>query len=137
MISKMQVGEHAMNELFLVTGALAALAGLVHGYGGERIVLVPISREAQLPATKFGGPRFTMSMLRFTWHFFTVVMLSLGVVFFALGTGIIGGGDWTIVRVLAGYFAVFGVVVLVQSRGRHFAWVVGFAAAVTAWLGTI
>jgi len=76
-------------------------------------------------------------MLRFTWHFFTVVMVSLAVVFLALGFNVIGGGDWTVVRVLAGYFAVFALLVLVLSRGRHFAWLIGFAAAVTAWLGTL
>jgi len=76
-------------------------------------------------------------MLRFTWHFFSVVMLSLALVFLALGAGVIGGGDWTVVRVLAGYFAVFGVLVLVLSRGRHFAWLLGLAAAVAAWLGTL
>ena len=76
-------------------------------------------------------------MLRFTWHFFTVVMLSLAIVFLALGTEVVGGGDWAVVRLLGGYFAVFGVLVLVLSRGRHFAWLVGLAAAVTAWLGTL
>jgi hypothetical protein len=76
-------------------------------------------------------------MLRFSWHFFTAVMASLAVVFFALAGGLVGGGDWMVVRVLAGYFAGFGVLVLVQSRGRHFAWLLGLGAAVTAWLGTL
>ncbi|HEV8575029.1 MAG TPA: hypothetical protein VGR43_10020 [Dehalococcoidia bacterium] len=126
-----------MNELFLVTGALAAFGGLGHGYLGERLILIPLTQRAELPSTRFGGARQTAMMLRFTWHFFTVVMLSLAVVFFALGSGIIGGGDWTAVRVLAGYFAVFGVLVLALSRGRHFAWLIGLGAASTAWLGTL
>jgi hypothetical protein len=126
-----------MNELFLVTAALAALGGLGHGYLGERMILIPLMQRAELPATRLGGPAFTGMMLRFTWHCFTVVMLSLTVLFFALGTGVIGGGDWTVVRVLAGYFGVFGVLVLVLSRGRHRAWLIGMGAAVTAWLGTL
>jgi hypothetical protein len=126
-----------MNEPFLVTAALAALGGLGHGYLGERMILVPLGRQAELPRTRFGDTRSTMMMLRFTWHFFTVVMVSLAVVFLALGTGVVGGGDWTVVRVLAGYFAVFGVLVLVLSRGRHRAWLIGLGAAVTAWLGTL
>lgn len=126
-----------MNEWFLATGGLAALGGLGHGYLGERMILIPLGRQGDLPRTRFGGRRSTMMMVRFTWHFFTVIMVSLAVVFFALGTGIVGGGNWAVVRVLAGYFAVFGVLVLALSRGRHRAWLIGLAAAVTAWLGTL
>jgi hypothetical protein len=126
-----------MNELLLVTGALAASGGVGHGYLGERIILIPLGRQPQLPRTRFGDTPSTLMMLRFTWHFFSVVMLSLAVVFLALGSGIVGGGDWAVVRLLAGYFAVFGVLVLVLSRGRHFAWLIGLGAAVTAWLGTL
>lgn len=126
-----------MNEWFLATGALAALGGLGHGYLGERMILIPLGRQAELPRTRFGDSPSTMLMIRFTWHFFTVVMLSLAVAFFALGTEAVGGGDWSVVRVLAGYFAAFGVLVLVLSRGRHRAWLIGLAAAATAWLGTL
>jgi len=124
-----------MNELFLVTGALAGSGAVAHGYLGERLVLMPVTRGYG-SALRVLRRRDAM-MLRFTWHFFTVVMVSLAVVFLALGSGVVGGGDWTVVRVLAGYFAVFGVLVLVLSRGRHFAWLVGLGAAVTAWLGTL
>jgi hypothetical protein len=126
-----------MNELLLVTAALAAFGALGHGYLGERLILMPLSHGTDLPSTRFGGARQTTMMLRFTWHFFTVVMVSLAVVFLGLGSGVVGGGDWTVVRVLAGYFAVFGVLVLVLSRGRHFAWLIGLGAAATAWLGTV
>lgn len=126
-----------MNEPFLVTAALAAIGGLAHAYLGERMILIPLMQRAKLPATRIGPPSATAMMLRFTWHFFTVVMLSLAVVFLGLGAEVVGGDDWTVVRVLAGYFAVFGVLVLVLSRGRHFAWLLGLAAAVAAWLGTL
>jgi len=121
-----------MNEAFVVTGALAAFGGLSHAYLGERQVLIPLTQRTELTAT--GS---TMMVLRFTWHFFSVVMTSLAVVFIALAAGLIGGGDWTVVRVLAVYFAVFGALVLVLSRGRHFAWLIGFACGATAWLGTV
>jgi len=129
--------ESPMNELFLVTGALAAFGGLGHAFLGERMILIPLTRRAELPSTRLGGAAQTVMMLRFTWHFFSVVMLSLAVAFLALGSGAIGGGDWAVVRVLAGYFAVFGVLVLGLSRGHHFAWLIGLGAAVTAWLGTL
>jgi hypothetical protein len=82
--------EAAMNELFLVTGALAGFGALGHGYLGDRLVLTPVTRGTELPSTRFGGARQTAMMLRFTWHCFTVVMVSLAVVFLALGAGSLG-----------------------------------------------
>src|SRR5438128_12058784 len=125
-----------MNELFLVTGALAAFGGLGHAFLGERLILIPLTRRAELPSTRLRGAAQTAMMLRFTWHFFTVVMLSLAIVFLALGTEVVGGGDLPVVRLLGGYFAVFDVLVLVLSRGRDFTWLGGLAAAVAAWLGS-
>ncbi len=136
-----------MNELFLVTGTLAAFGGLSHAYLGERLLLTPLMERVDLPTTRFETARLlrniafsdddTKIILRGAWHFFTVVMVSVAAVFLALGAGVAGGGDWTVVRILAVYFAVFGVLVLVLSRGRHFAWPIALAAALTAWLGTL
>jgi hypothetical protein len=126
-----------MNELFLATGLLAAFGALGHAYLGERMILIPLTQRAELPSTRLGSAAQTAMMLRFTWHFFTVVMVSLAVVFLLLGSEVVGGGDWVVVRVLAGYFAVFGVLVLILSRGRHFAWLIGLGAAASAWLGTL
>jgi hypothetical protein len=76
-------------------------------------------------------------MIRFAWHFFALVVWSTAVLFFAVSVGVFGGGDWTAVRVLAVYWAVFAVVVLVLSRGRHFAWTLGSGIAIAAWWGTL
>ena len=126
-----------MTEAFYATATLAVFGAMAHGYLGERLVLGPLARQAGLPATRLGGARFTMSMIRFTWHFFTAVMMGLAVSFALLATGAIGGGDWTLVRTIAASFAVFGALVLILSRGRHFAWLLGFACAGTACLGTL
>jgi hypothetical protein len=126
-----------MTEAFYATAALTALTALGHGYLGERLLLVPLGRQTELPTSRLGGKRATMTMLRFTWHFFTVVMGGLVIAFLALATGAIGGDDWALVRVIAVSFGVFGALVLILSRGRHFAWVLGLACAVTAWFGTL
>jgi len=46
------------------------------------------------------------------------------------------GSDGTIAAIIAATFAVSGLVSLVGSRGRHFSWLLLFAIAVLAWLGS-
>jgi hypothetical protein len=125
-----------MNAPLLVAGVLALAAGAVHSYLGERLILIPLFRSADLPKTPFGGQRFTRSMIRFAWHFFAIVVWSTAALFLAISVGVFGGGDWIVVRVLAAYWALFAVGVLVLSRGRHFAWLLGSVVTIAAWWGT-
>jgi hypothetical protein len=122
---------------FFVSAALAASGALIHSFLGERRVLIPLAQQGALPSTSLGDASQTMMMIRFTWHFLSVVAASLAVVFVGLATGVIGGGDWAVVRVLGVYFAIFGVLVLVLWRGRNFAWLMGLVCAGTIWLGTL
>jgi hypothetical protein len=75
-------------------------------------------------------------MIRFAWPFFSLVVWSCAAFFLAISVGAFGGGDWIAVRVLAIYWALFAVAVLVLSRGRHFAWLPGTFITITALWGT-
>jgi hypothetical protein len=125
-----------MNAPLLVAGLPALAGGAVHSYLGERLILMPLFENADLPRTPFGGPRFTKTMIRFSWHFFAIVVWSTAALFLGISFGVFGGGDWTAVRVLAAGWAVFAVAVLVLSRGRHFAWLLGAVVTIAAWWGT-
>src|SRR3982750_181032 len=108
-----------MNGPLLFAAALALAGGGVHSYMGERVILAPLFRDARIPETPFGDAQFTKAMIRGVWHFFAVVVWSTAGVFFAVSAGLFDGG--TPLRVIAVYWALFAVVALVLSRGRHFA----------------
>jgi hypothetical protein len=67
--------------------AIAGVAWLVLAFGhtaiGVRWVL-PSLTEENLPATPFGGPSMTRSMLWFTWHIVGLLLLGFGVLFLLL-----------------------------------------------------
>lgn len=126
-----------MNEGLVVAGVLALVGGASHSYLGERLILIPLFRGGGLPASPFGDAAFTKLLLRFVWHFFTIVAWSTAALFLVLSGGGLEGGNQTAVRIIALYWAVFAVAVLALSRGRHFAWLLGSGITVAAWLGTV
>src|SRR5436190_20735716 len=125
-----------MNFPLLIAGVLAAAIGIGHSCLGETWILIPLFRGDGVPRTPIGGVQDTRRMIRFTWHFFSVVAWNTAGLFLALSAGIIGGG-WTVARVIATYWGVFAVAVLLLSRGRHGAWVLGSLVAIAGWWGTL
>lgn len=89
---------------------------------GERMILMPLFRSEGVPESPLGGVEFTRVMIRFAWHFFAIIVWSTAVLFLLLAVGVVRGDDWAAVRVIAAYWAAFAFVLLVRSRGRHFAW---------------
>jgi hypothetical protein len=66
-------------------GSLAVLASLVHGIGGEVLVVRKLSPEA-LSASPFGGPRTTRAMIHVTWHVTTIAFLTVGLALLLSGS---------------------------------------------------
>ena len=115
----------------LVSAALLAIAvGAVHSILGERYIIRPILRRADLPQL-FGDDSFTRQTIRFAWHLTTVAWFGLAAILIVLS------GPFTSIRVgdgvvfaIALTFLVTTIVALAGSRGRHLSWVV--FAAITA-----
>jgi len=122
-----------MNVAFLFAGAVAVAGGLAYSYLGERLILISLFRQRDLPRTPFGDDIFTRHLLRGAWHFFAIMVWTAGGLLLALAPATLEGSAQIAVRIVAGYFAAFAVVVLVLSRGRHFAWLLGSAIAASAW----
>lgn len=67
-----------MNVPLIAAGCLGVLAALVHGIGGEVIVVRKLGRST-LPTTAFGGPEMTKAMIHVSWHIATIAFLVAGV----------------------------------------------------------
>ena len=115
----------------LVSAALLAIAiGAVHSILGERYIIRPILRRADLPQL-FGDDSFTRQTIRFAWHLTTVAWFGLAAILIVLSGPFISirVGDG-VVFAIALTFLVTTIVALAGSRGRHLSWVV--FAAITA-----
>jgi hypothetical protein len=67
--------------------AIAGLSWFVLAFGHTMIGLrwvLPNLTERRLPSTPFGPPSMTLSMVRFTWHIVSVLLLAFGILFMTL-----------------------------------------------------
>ena len=66
-----------MNVPLIVAGSLAVIGAAIHGVGGEVLVVRKLS-PGMLPASRFGGPESTKTMIHVTWHLTTIAFLTVG-----------------------------------------------------------
>ena len=124
-----------MNTLPLVGATLILLLAAAHSYLGERYILIRLLRRENLPHL-WGSDVFTKRTLRFAWHLTSVAWLGLGTLFILMSWPGVTLSPTALGTVLAVTSAASAVLILIGSRGRHFAWVVFTAVALTAWFGS-
>jgi hypothetical protein len=93
-----------VNVSLIVAGSLAILGAVIHGAGGEVLVVRHLS-PGMLPSSLFGGPRTTKLMIHTTWHLTTIAFLTVGLALLlsgsvvhgdtARGMGMVGAGAST------------------------------------------
>ena len=134
-----------MDAQLVVAGSLAVLGAVVHGIGGEVLVVRKLSPET-LPASAFGGPRMTKAMIHVTWHLTTVAFFAVGVALVLAGSVIEGDPARGIGLFAAGTSTAFAAVVVGLGAAstkaprlllRHPGPVVLTATAVLAWWGSL
>jgi hypothetical protein len=134
-----------MDVPLIVAGCLALVAAVVHGVGGEVLVVRRLSLET-LPSSRFGGPRMTKAMIHAAWHLTTVAFLTVGVALLVSGSVLDGDTAKGIALVAAGAATGFAAVVVgvgaVYNRSprsllRHPAPAVLAATAALAWWGAL
>ena len=134
-----------MNVPLIAAGSLAILGAVIHGVGGEVLVVSRLS-AAMLPPSRFGGPRMTKAMIHVTWHMTTVAFLTVGCALLLSGSVLHGDTARGIGLLAAGAstgFAALAVGLGVASARsprslvRHPAAAVLTATAALAWWGAL
>lgn len=133
-----------MNVPLIVAGALAVIGAVVHGVGGEVLVVRKLS-PAMLPSSRFGGPRMTMAMIHATWHMTTIAFLTVGVALLLSGSILDGDAARALGLVAATASTGFAAVAIglggasqpARSALRHPGPAVLIATAALAWWGAL
>jgi hypothetical protein len=123
-----------MNYYFITSALILIVTGILHSFLGERLVLGPLSRTADLPKL-LGSGAFMRRTLRFTWHVTTVLLVAVAGVLLILADPSSSAALVGIPRSLALACLVCALISGLTTRGRHFSWFLFLAAAVTTWLG--
>jgi hypothetical protein len=89
-----------VNVPLIVAGSLAILGAAIHGVGGE--LLVRKLSPRMLPASSFGGPTMTKSMIHVTWHLTTIAFLTVGSALLLSGSVVHGDSARGIALIAAG-----------------------------------
>jgi hypothetical protein len=108
-------------EMMLLVAALLTFAvGLVHSVLGEKFILMRMPEQAP----------FKARILRFAWHLTTVAWWGIAAMLALASRGLLNTSNT--LRVIAATMVVTAAIILVASRGRHFAWPVFLAIAILA-----
>lgn len=132
-----------MNVPLVAAGSIAVLAAVIHGAGGELLVVRKLTIDV-LPSTRFGGSRMTKAMIHVTWHVATVAFLTIGVALLAAGSALDGEASDAVGVTGAGAASGFAAVALGIGVARsprsvltHPGPVMLTALAALAWWGVL
>jgi hypothetical protein len=127
----------------IVAGSLSLLAAVVHGVGGELLVVRKLS-PGTLPPSTFGGPRLTKAMIHASWHLTTVGFVTVACALLLAGSVLDGDAARAMGVLAAGACTAFAAVVLglgaasgSRSLVRHPAPLLLTATAALAWWGAL
>ncbi|KRC61818.1 hypothetical protein ASE14_13500 [Agromyces sp. Root81] len=116
--------------MLVIASVLMLVLAIGHSLLGERFILVPLSRQHELP--RVAGADFPLATLRFAWHVTSVLALAIAIALalFAFDASVdaaIAAIGWCLIAA--------SLLPLVFSRARHPSWLVLAAAGVlcVAW----
>jgi hypothetical protein len=134
-----------VNGPLIAAGVLAMVGACIHGAAGEVLVVRNLSLR-MLPATRFGGPQVTKTMLHVTWHMTTFAFVTVGSALLLSGSIVDGDAARGIALVASGEATGFAALAvglggayrrLPRSLHRHPAPILLTATAALGWWGSL
>ena len=124
-----------MNPYLVAASALCAVGAVIHSVLGERLIFGPLFKR-ELPPLQ-GSEAFMKQDLRTFWHGFSILLLGFATVLGIAATldPLEGSGRWMVGIIQWTALMPLAVYALIQTRGRHFAWVIFALASLLIWLG--
>ena len=113
--------------LFALSAVFMAVTAFLHTYFGEKRLLGPLFASQ----TPFFEPYPRRRLLRTSWHYQSVFMLSNALVI------VWPGVDARLKMVIGAFWLVMGLQSLVRSRGKHVGVVPLLGAGITAIAGAV
>lgn len=108
-----------MNLMLNIAAVLAIAIGLLHSILGEKYILSRLFRGNYLPKL-YGGTEFTARTLRFAWHITSVAWFGFAAILFQLANGCFSAN--AVLSAIGFTFVVTGLITLIISQAKHFAW---------------
>ena len=109
--------------MLVVASVLMLVLAIGHSLLGERFILVPLSRQEELP--HLAGAAFPLATLRFAWHVTSMLALAIAA---ALAAFAFGSTTEAAVAAIGWCLIAASLLPLVFSRARHPSWIVLAAA---------
>ena len=107
-----------MNVPLIVAGSLGVVAAIIHGAGGEVLVVRRLSPGTLAPSP-FGGPAMMRAMIHVTWHITTIAFFTLGLALLVAGLALHGSAALGIGVVGAAGFTGFATITVVFGGASH------------------
>lgn len=122
-----------MPDAYLLTAAaLAIFTGIAHSWLGERVLIGPLL--APEPRVWPLASDFKRDVLRYAWHLTSLAWSGMGLALAALAFSPLEPQGRLVAAILGLTFLLHGVITLVISRGKHFAWLAFLAIAVLTFM---
>jgi hypothetical protein len=106
-----------MTAELAIAGLCCFILAVGHTAIGVRWVL-PDLADRNLSGTPFGPPRLTLTMLRFTWHVVTLMLIGFGVLLTTLAWAPGVDPETLLLRCLAALWLVAGALAVWNARHR-------------------
>jgi len=121
-----------MNIYISIAASLFIMLGIAHSYLGERFILIPLFKWGSLPKI-FNSEVLTGRTIRFAWHLLTIAWFALAAILLTLD---MSSPFMAISKIILITSSASCIITLIETRGRHFAWVVFLVISLLIWIGT-